>query len=450
MNDLVALAVGAAWIAALVVGRGRRTFAVLAGLAALAWFASLALPVAVLWHRGPLVHVLLAGGTWLPRSRTARSVVAAGYAAALTPWPWARPWLATTLALGILLAAAVERRRRRESPGASPWRAATALASLSFAAPPLLASAGLSRSWAVPVLLGYALTQALVIALLVAAVRPGSPPWATDIAVELGEAPHERLLQALATTSRDPRTVLEQAEIARAAADELHRRLARRQERLAATLVEIEGSRRRLERVDAQERGAIRRALDEVAVVRLENAVSQLEALAGDASTSSASTDPVVRALHHLRLAIAEIDGLGAGLAPEALAAGLGTALARLVAATPAEVSLEVPDGTSWDAVPPRVAACVYYVAAEALANVVKHAEARAVRVRLRVDDPVDGVVEMVVSDDGTGLLGTPGAGLTGLRDRAREVGGRVEIDSRPGRGTRVSLTVPVREAVRT
>ena len=89
----------------------------------------------------------------------------------------------------------------------------------------------------------------------------------------------------------------------------------------------------------------------------------------------------------------------------------------------------------------------VVRVLQEALTNVRKHAEARRIQVGLRCGR---GEVTLVVEDDGRGF--SPGAagaghyGLLGMRERALLRGGRLEIDSRPGMGTRVVLHLPVRQ----
>jgi signal transduction histidine kinase len=82
--------------------------------------------------------------------------------------------------------------------------------------------------------------------------------------------------------------------------------------------------------------------------------------------------------------------------------------------------------------------------AQEALTNVRRHAGASAVVLRVsRVGD----VVAVHVEDDGVGFdpAGAPGFGLAGLRDRAAEVGGELDVASAPGRGTRVTVRVPGR-----
>ncbi|WP_138758109.1 sensor histidine kinase [Modestobacter altitudinis] len=80
--------------------------------------------------------------------------------------------------------------------------------------------------------------------------------------------------------------------------------------------------------------------------------------------------------------------------------------------------------------------------AQEALANVRRHAAASAVVLRL---SRIGGAVSVHVQDDGVGFdpAAAPGVGLAGLRDRAEEVGGAVDVASAPGEGTRVTVRVP-------
>ena len=86
--------------------------------------------------------------------------------------------------------------------------------------------------------------------------------------------------------------------------------------------------------------------------------------------------------------------------------------------------------------------------AQEALANVRRHASASAVVLRVsRVGSGSDAQVSVHVEDDGVGFdpAVSVGVGLAGLRDRAQEVGGDVDVRSVPGEGTRVTVRVPVR-----
>jgi two-component system sensor histidine kinase UhpB len=86
----------------------------------------------------------------------------------------------------------------------------------------------------------------------------------------------------------------------------------------------------------------------------------------------------------------------------------------------------------------------VYRVAQEALSNAARHSGAGRVEVRLRRLD--GGGVELTVADDGRGFAfdeSEGGLGIAGMRERALLIGGELTIESRPGRGTTVRLTVP-------
>jgi two-component system NarL family sensor kinase len=89
-------------------------------------------------------------------------------------------------------------------------------------------------------------------------------------------------------------------------------------------------------------------------------------------------------------------------------------------------------------------AALVYRTAQEALRNVVAHAEADNVTVTLRRDGDA---CTLEIVDDGLGFQepddDRPHLGLRLLADLARELGGQLSVQSTPGRGTRVRLTVP-------
>jgi tetratricopeptide (TPR) repeat protein len=95
---------------------------------------------------------------------------------------------------------------------------------------------------------------------------------------------------------------------------------------------------------------------------------------------------------------------------------------------------------------PPEVSLGLFRIAQEALANVVRHAGARAVDVTLKVDDSV---AHLEVADDGAGfdsgaVRSAGGLGLASIEERARLLGGRCGITSAPGAGTRIEVTVPL------
>jgi signal transduction histidine kinase len=119
---------------------------------------------------------------------------------------------------------------------------------------------------------------------------------------------------------------------------------------------------------------------------------------------------------------------------------GLETALEVLAARTPIPVELDV---SVPERLPEPVEAAAYYVASEALANVVKHAKAQAAGVRVEHEGS-QAVIE--VEDDGVGGANPDGSGLCGLRDRVETLNGRLHIESLPGVGTVVRAELPVRE----
>jgi signal transduction histidine kinase len=90
---------------------------------------------------------------------------------------------------------------------------------------------------------------------------------------------------------------------------------------------------------------------------------------------------------------------------------------------------------------------CVYRVVQEALNNCAQHAQANAVQVSVRQED---GQILVTVQDDGSGFdpERVRGLGLLGMEERARHLGGSFQIDSRPGRGTLLRVTLPRRDVV--
>jgi signal transduction histidine kinase len=134
-----------------------------------------------------------------------------------------------------------------------------------------------------------------------------------------------------------------------------------------------------------------------------------------------------------------ELREIARGIHPAVLTDhGIGPALEALVARVPLPVTLDV----SVARLPQTIEVAAYYVAAEALTNVVKHAQAESALVSLSRSD---GVAIVEVADDGVGGANAArGSGLRGLRERVETIGGELEIWSAPLRGTRVRATLPV------
>jgi len=146
-------------------------------------------------------------------------------------------------------------------------------------------------------------------------------------------------------------------------------------------------------------------------------------------------------AADELTAALTELRELAQGIHPAVLTErGLETALEVLAARTPIPVELDV---SVPERLPEPVEAAAYYVASEALANVVKHAQAQAAGVRVEHEG---GQAVIEVEDDGVGGANPDGSGLCGLRDRVETLNGRLHIQSLPGVGTVVRAELPVRE----
>ncbi len=98
--------------------------------------------------------------------------------------------------------------------------------------------------------------------------------------------------------------------------------------------------------------------------------------------------------------------------------------------------------------IPPDTALCLFRVAQEALRNVARHARARGIEVSIRI---VEDGLQLAVIDDGIGFgPATPRAGhslgLAGMRERLRLLGGELEIESTPGKGTTILAWAPWKE----
>jgi signal transduction histidine kinase len=140
--------------------------------------------------------------------------------------------------------------------------------------------------------------------------------------------------------------------------------------------------------------------------------------------------------------ALAELRDLAHGIYPPLLADhGLDAALSAQARKAPLPVTVEA-DGTG--RYPQETEAAVYFAIGEALQNVAKYAQASGARVTLR---GIGHSLTFTVEDDGKGFdpaTARMGTGVRGMTDRMAALGGTLEVSSEPGRGTRVTGTVPV------
>jgi signal transduction histidine kinase len=389
----------------------RRRSGVLLAAAGAAWFAGNFTPWALFWHRGPLVHVVL---SW-PAGRLVSAGVGAGYVAAVVQPVWASE--PATLALAAALAAACARRRDVTRPAGLTL----ALALAAGAVARLLYPAGDADRAA---LLAYELVLCGVATGLASA---GRRPL-TDLVVELGERRSgEDPARALGdpALAGDPRL-----REAIAAASRLTDANASLQAAVRAQVEELEASRRRLLAAADDERRRLERRLRDGAGRRLDR-IESLLARVGEG--------PAGRTREALAHARADLEELARGLHPARLDDyGLAAALAELARGGAVPVVLDV----AAERLDPGAEAVVYYVCAEGLANVTKYAAATRVAITVTRGDHA---VRVTVADDGTGGADPErGTGLRGLRDRVEAHGGRLDIDSSPGGGTRLSARIPL------
>ncbi|MFC5141130.1 sensor histidine kinase [Actinomycetospora rhizophila] len=217
--------------------------------------------------------------------------------------------------------------------------------------------------------------------------------------------------------------------------------LAMENERLHAEvrhqLREVRASRARLVEAADAARRRVERDLHDGAQQRLV-AVGLALRLARAGAPPAELDALLAEAADELGAALAELRELARGIYPPLLTdGGLGPALLSLAERAPLPVVLAAVPA---DRPPETVERTCYFVVSEALTNAAKHAGASKVEVGV-VADGAGLRVEVV--DDGVGGADADGSGLRGLADRVAALGGRLEVSSPAGRGTRVTASVP-------
>jgi PAS domain S-box-containing protein len=146
------------------------------------------------------------------------------------------------------------------------------------------------------------------------------------------------------------------------------------------------------------------------------------------------------RITRELEAVLEDVRELSHGLHPALLSqAGLGPSLRTLARRSPIPVKLDV---SVSERPSESTETAVYYVISEALANAAKHARASEISV---VVTTAGSEIRAVIEDDGSGGAEvSAGSGLVGLIDRIEALGGRFALDSPPGRGTRISIEMPL------
>ncbi len=201
---------------------------------------------------------------------------------------------------------------------------------------------------------------------------------------------------------------------------------------------ELLESRARIVQAADDERRRIERNLHDGAQQRLLTIGVLLRRVAMEEPASPGLRELVELAQRETGVAIEELRELARGIHPASLTeSGLPTALRGLAREALLDVTAEIADVR----LPESLEVAFYYVAAEALANVVKHSNAGHALVSLTV---ADGVATLRVADNGVGGADRGGSGLTGLVDRLEAIGATLTVESASGIGTTVTAVAPV------
>jgi PAS domain S-box-containing protein len=203
---------------------------------------------------------------------------------------------------------------------------------------------------------------------------------------------------------------------------------------------DLAASRRRIVTSGDEQRRKLERNLHDGAQQRLVSVALELGRVRTLLGTEpAAAAEALESTAAELDLALDDLRELARGLHPAMLTEhGLRSALELLGARLPVTVKIESPKTR----LPPQIEATTYYIAAETLTNVAKHAKATEANVTIHDHD---GVLHLEITDDGCGGADpSGGSGLLGLRDRAEAAGGTLYVVSPPGRGTTVTATLPM------
>jgi signal transduction histidine kinase len=246
--------------------------------------------------------------------------------------------------------------------------------------------------------------------------------------------------EPLAVIVHDP-TLLEEPRLveAVAAAARLSLQNARLHAEVSAQLEKVKESRSRIVAAADEERRRIERDIHDGAQQRL---VARALELRSAQRKLGDDVDPELEALlvsaaDELQVAVDELRELAQGIHPGVLVqGGLAAALEALAGRSPVPVSVDALQ----ERLPAEVEGTAYFVASEALANVVKHSGATRASIRAT---RANGTLVVEVEDDGVGgAASRNGSGLRGLADRVEAQGGRLHVESAPS-GTRIVGEIP-------
>jgi signal transduction histidine kinase len=454
-----------------------------------AWFLGTVLPVFAFLHRGPLAHLLATYPSGRLTGRIPAAFVGASYVLGLLP-PLARndalslPWAVGLGALGVhgMLASRGIRRRAAIDSGLASIAIGVVLAMAAaarFTGSPIdpidlyayeIVLAGTAITLATDLLAGR-WSKGLLTRLIIDLGDPGQagsvrqrlagavgdPSLVVGYAVdgstgsfvdETGspvarpQPTSKRIVFPLIVEKRDvgfitgDPTVLDDPLLrdAVATAAELAMANGSMQAQMVDRVRALDASRARLVGAADSQRRRIESLIQAGPAARLDHAAEVLAA----AQQRRPDDAPLQRFRDDLDAARAELRGFALGVHPVILSsAGLAAAIEDLARRTPLPLAIDVTEGRYG----PLTESTLYFVCAEAVANVIKHAEATTVEIGLR---HVGTRLRLRIEDDGVGgaAVGARG-GLRGLVDRVEALGGRLTVEVRPGHGTRLVAELP-------
>jgi signal transduction histidine kinase len=203
--------------------------------------------------------------------------------------------------------------------------------------------------------------------------------------------------------------------------------------------VDLAASRARIVAAADAERRRVVRDLHDGAQQRLVHTIITLtgaqRAMANGQDDAAAL---LAEALDHAQRATTEVRDLAHGILPAILThRGLDAGIGALTSRMSVPVTIDVAVGR----LPAQVEATAYFFVAEALTNVVKHANARQAQVTAHVED---GTLHVEVRDDGVGGARSDGSGLLGLADRLAVLDGRLRVETPADGGTLLVAAIPL------
>jgi signal transduction histidine kinase len=203
---------------------------------------------------------------------------------------------------------------------------------------------------------------------------------------------------------------------------------------------ELAASRRRIVAASDAARRRIERDLHDGTQQRLVSLVMAIRTVAGRLPGERDDLQAELsRIANGLTEAVEDLQELTRGIHPTILSqGGLGPALRALARRSAVPVEIDIATETRF---PDAIEIVAYFVASEAMANAVKHAQASSIEVAVATRN---GRLALAIRDDGCGGADpTRGSGLVGLTDRVEALGGSIDMRSPPGDGTQITVELP-------